>query len=126
MGVKDVREKQFMLGKSKRFSIERYCAILDYFVSIQAEQCQENVRTEFHSLDYYTNINSLANEGLLKKYVVKRAGGGDASVHGGAGAGEDLTSVSYKCTYDYNFVKEVADKIEFLLDEYLVNREQAE
>ena len=111
-----------MLGKSKRFPIDRLVAILDYFVSIQAETCQENMKTQFHSLDYYANINSLANEGLLKKYVTKRSGGGDAST-GGGGSGEDLTSVSYKCTYDYNFVKDVADKIEFLLDEYLVNRE---
>ena len=91
-----------------------------------AEKCQENSVTTFHSLDYYTNINSLSSEGLLKKYVVKRVGGDGSSIVGGAGAGEDLTCVSYKCTFDYNFAKEVAKKIDFGLNEWLMNKENNE
>ena len=70
-----------------------------------------------HSLEYYATINSLASEGLLKKYVMKRSTAGDSSA---AGASlEDLTSVSYKCNFDQTFAEEVANKIGFLLKEYL-------
>ena len=58
---------------------------------------------------------------------MKRSAFGDASATGAAGAGEDLTSVSYKCNFDQNFVEDVAKKIGFLIAEYLVdgqNREQ--
>ena len=74
-----------------------------------------------HSLEYYATINSLASEGLLKKYVMKRSAMGDSSATGAAGAGEDLTSVSYKCNFDLNFVDDVAKKIGFLLTEYLAD-----
>ena len=46
---------------------------------------------------------------------------GDSSATGAAGAGEDLTSVAYKCNFDQNFVEDVAEKIGFLLKEYLVD-----
>lgn len=71
-----------------------------------------------HSLEYYATINSLAGEGLLKKYVMKRSAVGEASSSGAAGAGEDLTSVSFKCNFDSNFINEVARKIGFLIEEY--------
>ena len=96
-----------MVGKSKRFSLERYAAVLDYLVSTQAENAQENL-IHGHTLEYYATINSLAGEGLLKKYVMKRSAGGDSNSTGAAGAGEDLTSIAYKCNFDMNFVKDVA------------------
>lgn len=109
-----------MVGKSKRFSLERYSAILDYLMSTQAEHCQENIIAG-HSLEYFATINSLVGEGLLKKYVMKRSAVQDSSATGAAGAGEDLTCVAYKCNFDRNFVDEVANKIGFLLNEYLVD-----
>ena len=66
-----------MVGKSKRFSLERFSAILDYLVSTQAEECQENI-IHGHTLEYYATINSLAGEGLLKKYVMKVNAAGDS------------------------------------------------
>ena len=75
-----------MVGKSKRFNLERYSAILDYLISTQAEESQENL-IHGHSLEYYATINSLAGEGLLKKYVMKRSAIGDQSATGAAGAG---------------------------------------
>ena len=66
-----------MCGKSKRFSLERFSAILDYLVSTQAEESQENL-THGHTLEYYATINSLAGEGLLKKYVMKVSAAGDS------------------------------------------------
>jgi len=57
---------------------------------------------------------------------MKRSAIGDASSSGAAGAGEDLTSVSYKCNFDENFVDEVAKKIGFLLKEYLVDGQSRE
>ena len=109
-----------MVGKSKRFGLDRFSAVLDYLVSTQAEECKEN-RIHGHSLEYYATINSLADEGLLKKYVMKQSGMGDASSAGAAGAGDDLTSVAYKCNFDQSFVEEVAGKIGFLLKEYLLD-----
>lgn len=60
-----------MAAKSKRFTLERYSAVLDYLISTQAETSQENL-IHGHSLEYFATINSLAGEGLLKKYVMKR------------------------------------------------------
>ena len=93
------------MGKSKRFTLERYSAVLDYLISIQAEECYENKKITGHSLDYYATINSLAEEGLLKKYIVKRnQATGESGGTGAAGAGEDLTCVSYKCNFDLNWI----------------------
>ena len=111
------KEGKSMVGKSKRFTLERYAAVLDYLISTQAEEAQEN-KMYGHSLEYYATINSLAGEGLLKKYVMKRSLVGEASSSGAAGAGEDLTSVSFKCNFDSNFINEVARKIGFELKEY--------
>ena len=116
---------QNMVGKSKRFSLERYSAVLDYLVSTQAERSQENI-LHGHSLEYFATINSLAGEGLLKKYVMKRSAAGDSNSTGAAGAGEDLTSIAYKCNFDLNFVQDVAEKIGFLLKEYLVDGQNNE
>ena len=104
-GAKKAEKKvqTYLLGKSKRFTLERYSAVLDYLMSIQAENCYENKEIDGHSLEYFSTINSLAEEGLLKKYVVKRnQGTGDSGATGAAGAGEDLTCVSYKCNFNYN------------------------
>ena len=118
-------QAQNMVGKSKRFSLERYSAVLDYLVSTQAERSQENI-LHGHSLEYFATINSLAGEGLLKKYVMKRSAAGDSNSTGAAGAGEDLTSIAYKCNFDLNFVQDVAEKIGFLLKEYLVDGQNNE
>lgn len=51
-----------------------------------------------HSFDYYAVINSLAEENLLKRYVVKRAteGYGDST---SSAAREDLCSTAFKCNF---------------------------
>lgn len=36
------KSQPFMLGKSKRFNLHRFFAILDFVLSLYAEACQEN------------------------------------------------------------------------------------
>lgn len=43
-----------------------------------------------------------------------------------SGAGDDLNQIYYKCNFDYNKIKEVADKIEFKINEYLLTPEREE
>jgi hypothetical protein len=61
-----------LLGKSKRFNIDRYLAILDYFVHLTAGDTSE-AKLIGHSLDYLATLNSLAEEGLLKKSITKKS-----------------------------------------------------
>lgn len=59
-------------------------------------------------------INSLVDEGLLKKYITKRGDGTD-----------ELVSINFKCNFEVSFINDVADKINFILSEYIHgNREQ--
>lgn len=74
-------------------------------------------------MEYYATINSLSNDGLLKKSFIKRAIGPDA---GQGASSEDLTSVFFKCNFDLNFIQEVSKKVGFLLDEFLVAPEGKE
>jgi hypothetical protein len=104
-----------MLGKSKRFNIERFTAVLDYLLSIYAEKVTEN-QLFGHTAEFYATLNSLANDGLLKRSFNKKAVGPDA---GSTGAAEDITSVFYKCNFDINFVTEVAKKIDFALEDFM-------
>ena len=62
-----------------------------------------------HSLDLLATVNSLAEEGLLKKSIMKRQ---DSTL-------DDLTTVSFKCNFDQNFITEVAEKIQFPITDYL-------
>ena len=90
-----------MLGKSKRFNLQRFFAILDFILSLYAENCQENA-LHGHSIEFYATINSLSEDGLLKKTFNK-----NTLVDGGtsqSGASDDLTSVFFKCNFDYNFI----------------------
>jgi hypothetical protein len=53
-------------------------------------------------MEFYATINSLSDDGLLKKTFNK-----NTLVDGGtsqAGASDDLTSVFFKCNFDYNFI----------------------
>ncbi len=50
---------------------------------------------------------------MLERKSVSRAEAGQTS-------SEVLIDVSYKCNYDLNFVQEVAEKIDFKLNEYLL------
>ena len=120
------KHQPYLLGKSKRFTLERFTAVLDFLLSLYAEHCYEN-KLHGHSLEYYAIINSLADEGLLKKSVIKRATGPDAGTSNAAnGAGDDLTSVYFKCNFDFNFIQDVAKKISFLLEEFLLGSEGKE
>jgi hypothetical protein len=53
-------------------------------------------------MEFYATINSLSEDGLLKKTFNK-----NTLVDGGtsqSGASDDLTSVFFKCNFDYNFI----------------------
>ena len=75
-------------------------------------------------MEFYATINSLSDDGLLKKTFNK-----NTLVDGGtsqAGASDDLTSVFFKCNFDYNFIQEVAKKVNFILDDFLLSTEGKE
>ncbi len=38
---------------------------------------------------------------------------------------EELVQVCYKCNFDYNFIEDVSEKIDFKLNEYLFNGNEA-
>lgn len=44
--------------KTKKFPIERYFAIVDYFLSIEAEGCREN-RTVYKTADYMACVRNI-------------------------------------------------------------------
>jgi hypothetical protein len=115
------KSQPFMLGKSKRFNLERFSAVLDFMLSLYAEKCVEN-KLYGHSLEYYAALNNLVNYGLLKKSYLKKALGPDA----GSQTSEDLTTVFFKCNFDFNFIQDVAKKINFLLEEFLLGSEGKE
>jgi hypothetical protein len=84
-------------GKSKKFSLERLTAIMDYLVRLEVGASQEFLKTSVgHSLDYYATFNSLADMNLLKRYVVKRT-----AEHGESASAnrDDLTSTAFKCNF---------------------------
>ena len=93
-------------------------------MSLYAEECNEN-KNHGHSLEFYSTLNSLADDGLLKKNVVKRSGGPDSGTTTGS-AEDDLTSVFFKCNFDFNFISDVSKKINFLLEEFLLGSEGKE
>lgn len=98
-----------MLG-TKKFSVERFLAIVDYLISLDAENSTEHKNLS-RSCDYLACINSLAEEGLLKKTAAKKG-------EGVAGS-DELVQVYYKCNFDSNYAQEIAQKIDFKLDEYV-------
>jgi len=61
-------------------------------------------------LDYLATINSLADEGLLRKTIIKKS---DSTL-------DDLASIAFKCNFDQNFISDVSVKINFPLKEYLL------
>ena len=84
-------------GKSKKFSLERLTAIMDYLLQLEVGQSQEFQKSSVgHSLDYYATFNSLADMNLLKRYVVKRT-----AEHGESASAnrDDLTSMAFKCNF---------------------------
>jgi len=80
--------------------MERYFAILDFFINITAGDTAES-KLRGHSLDLLATVNSLVVEGLMKKYIMRRQ---DSTL-------DDLTTVSFKCNFDQIFITEVAEKI---------------
>jgi len=107
-----------LVGKTKRFNLDRLVSISDYLSSLEIEGSSEFMRVN-HTCEFYSCINTLAKEELLKKQVTR--------VGGSTGAGpDDLVNISFKCNYDLGFVSEVAKNINFRLDEYLFMNEQDE
>ena len=109
---------QFLLGKTKRFSLDRLLAIAQHLASLEIEGATECQMIN-HSLDFYACINTLVHEDLLKKQTL-RTGGLTADLSSGS---DSLTSIGFKCNFDHNFVQEVAEKISFPLHEYLFRNE---
>jgi hypothetical protein len=52
----------------------------------------------------------LADEGLLKKTIIKKS---DSTL-------DDLSSIAFKCNFDQNFISDVALKINFPIKDYLL------
>jgi len=102
------------LGKTKKFSGERFLSILDFLFAIEAENSTCHVNHS-RSCDFLACINSLCEEGLIKRTNMKKGADGGS----GATTSEDLSQVAYKCNFDKNMIEEVAKKIDFRLDEYL-------
>ena len=102
-----------MIGKTRRFTVDRLSAIVDYLTSLEIEGCHENDRIN-HTCEFYSCINSLVDEGLLRKQILRTAGQA-------ANCGDDLINISYKCNFDINFVQEISNKINFHLKEYIFN-----
>lgn len=107
---------QNLMGKTKKFPIERFFGIVDFLLSILASDSTEQ-KNMSRSLDYMAAVNSLVEEGFLKRTANKKSDGVAAS-------SEDLTQIFFKCNYDFNFIQEVSNKIDFKIDEYLYNAEQ--
>jgi hypothetical protein len=73
--AKQPRQKQIsnMKGKSKKFSLERLTAVLDYLLRLEIADSNEYTADSCgHSLDYYATINTLCADGVLKRQVPKR------------------------------------------------------
>lgn len=107
------KAQQYMMGKTRRFSLDRVSAILDYLTSLEIEGCEE-VNKINHTAEFYSCINSLVGEGLLKKQVARSAGSGNIG-------SDDLINIGFKCNFDINFVQEISTKINFHLKEYMFN-----
>lgn len=87
---------------------------MDFIISLEAEGSTEH-RNLSHSIDYLACLNSLVEEGLLKKTSQKKVDGVASS--------EELVQVCYKCNFDITFVEDVAEKIDFKIHEYLYTGE---
>jgi hypothetical protein len=107
-------QQMHLVGKTKRFVIDRLIAIVDYFTSLEIEGAQECQKL-CHTSEFYSCINSLVKEDLLKKAVMRTSGSTAATSAGG----DDLVHIGFKCNFDQNFVEEVADKISFHIKDYL-------
>lgn len=106
---KPKEQKQLMVGRSKRFSTDRYLAIIDYLMPLVAPEVSEN-KLIGHSLDLLATLNSLCDDNLLKKSIAKKS---DSNL-------DDLSQIAFKCNFDEVFVRDVAKKINFEIDEYLI------
>ena len=115
-GQKALDEKTgtHLVGKTKRFVIDRLAAIVDYLISLEIEGADECQRLN-HTAEFHACINSLVKEDFLKKLTMRTAGSTSATCTGG----DDLIHIGYKCNFDQNFVFEIAEKINFPINEYL-------
>lgn len=95
-----------LVGKTRRFTIDRLVAIAQFLCHLEIEnslECQ-NVNQSF---DFYSCINTLASEDLLKKSTFKSVGAQTS------GNSDELVNISFKCNFDNAFVQDIADKINF-------------
>ncbi|CDW82255.1 UNKNOWN [Stylonychia lemnae] len=103
---------QMLLGKTKKFQYERFASIIDYLLSLDVHECNEVKSNIGRSIDFTACINSMVDEGLLKKSSIKK------SASGGGDGGDELVTVAFKCNFDKNFIQDVAQKIDFPLEDY--------
>ena len=104
----DEKKGQHMVGKTKRFVIDRLAGIVDYLTSLEIEGAGE-CRKLNHTAEFHACINSLVKEDLLKKSILRTGGSSIATQT----SGDDMIHIGYKCNFDQNFVFEIAEKINF-------------
>ena len=104
------------MGKTKRFTVDRMVAIAQFLASMELEGADEQQLVN-QSADFYACANTLVTEGLLKKASMRI--GVQTQGTGSGTATDDFINVGFKCNFDSNFISEVADKMDFALNEFL-------
>lgn len=111
-----------MKGKTKKFSLERLTAVLDYLLRLEIVDSNEYMADSCgHSLDYYATINTLCADGVLKRQVPKRG-----VEQGETASREDFTATAYKCNFTESNVVEAAAKFKFNVLEYVNDEDREE
>ena len=106
-----------LVGKTRRFCIDRLVAIAQFLCSLEIENSNE-CKNLNQSFDFYSCINTLVNEDLFKKSAFKSAGAAQGINT------DELVNITFKCNFDKNFIEDVAEKINFQLNEYLFTNEK--
>eukprot|EP00355_Strombidium_rassoulzadegani_P000262 CAMPEP_0168609292 /NCGR_PEP_ID=MMETSP0449_2-20121227/1119_1 /TAXON_ID=1082188 /ORGANISM="Strombidium rassoulzadegani, Strain ras09" /LENGTH=206 /DNA_ID=CAMNT_0008649407 /DNA_START=18 /DNA_END=634 /DNA_ORIENTATION=+ len=97
-----VKNGVHLVGKTKRFGIDRMIAIADFLTSLEIDGAAEVKRIN-HSAEFFACVNTLVKEGLLKKQTM-RVGGTSIQT---STQSDDLLNIGLKCNYDLGFVEQV-------------------
>ena len=87
-----------MVGKTRRFTIDRLVAIVQFLTTLELEGSDESKLLN-QSTDFYACINTLVDEGILKKASMRT--GIASNTHS---ATDDFCNIGYKCNFDANFI----------------------
>jgi hypothetical protein len=91
----DKEKGTHLVGKTKRFVIDRLAGIVDYLTSLEIEGAEECKKLN-HTAEFHACINSLVKEDLLKKCVIRSGGSSIATQT----SGDDMIHIGYKCNFD--------------------------